>query len=544
MKPLFISLLLLSCSFAYGQSKTFLQLEKKIKEHIAGGQWDEVLVAAPDLLIEDPAKGDGYYYTALAFLKLNQPEKATEYLAKAESLADDRLKKETAALRTEIDRHKQAHAVMENAQKEEQSGSKKAADEWQKLWEIDKTQTAYALNAVELYVEQKNYPQALEILNDPALANDEGAKTLRSRINQTPEMYKINGYNDAMALGKNNISKGNYKTAITNFDAALKFSAGDADAIQQKKTAQDELAWQAARNENTIESIEAYIKGNTIGRHKEQGKKIVKDALIRFGQQYADKNDIPQMEYFLFKYLKDYPGDADAPTVKAALCAAYLKAADIEKQKKYASSQEQALTYYNNINQYCPGTYSLNDAIRTAKRKKLRYGRPDRFFLSYVYDSLAPIGLSLGTLNNRAVGMYLTFRMSESFLTKSAYFTVNNQGELEGNVYKDIRPTGETLKGNADLMLGLTKKLTYPLWVYGGGGATLHRHWEEMSSYHDNGALYETEWVKNTDEQYIKPVVEAGLIIDLSGFNIRAGGKMIDFKDIYYSLGVGFSFKR
>lgn len=544
MKLLFTWLMLLCCGIAYGQSNTFAGIEKKIKDHVAGGQWDEVLILAPDLLIEDPTRGEGYYYTAFAFLKLNQPDKAEEYLAKAEPLADGELQKSIRTLKDEISQYRTAHAVLESAQKEEQSGNKKAADEWQRLWEMDKSRISYALNAVELYVEQKNYPQALEILNDPALAKDQGARALHARINQTPEMHKINGYNDALQLGKNNIAKGNHKTAISNFDEALRFRPNDTEALQQKRTAQDELAWQNARSKNTIESFDAYIAGNTIRKHRTEAENIVKRALIRFGGQYADKNDIPRMEYYLNKYLKEYPNGSDAAKAKEMMCAAYLRAAEHSRQKKYASSQEQALTYYGQINKFCPNAYDLKALVRDTKRKKLRYGRPDRFFISYVYDSITPVGLSIGSVNNRSVGMYLTFRMNENFLTSSAYYTVNNSGELDGNVYQDIRATGESRKGDADIMLGLTKKITYPLWIYAGGGVTIHQHWEEMSTYNDNGTYYETEWVKNTDEKFVKPVAEAGLIVDLSGFNIRAGGKIIDFKDIYYTLGVGFSFKR
>lgn len=544
MKSLLTCLMLLCCGFAYGQSNTFTDIEKKIKEHITAGQWDEILILAPDLLIEEPTKGEGYYYTAMAFLKLNQPDKADEYTAQAEALADDKLKTAISALKEDISHYRTAHSVLENAQKEEQSGGKKAADEWHRLWEMDKSKITYALNAVELYVEQKNYPQALEILNDPALAKDQGARALYSKINQTPEMHKINGYNDALQKGKNNILKENFKTAISNFDEALRFRPNDAEALQQRKIALDELAWYNARDKNTIESFDAYIAGNTLRKHRARAEDIVKRALIRFGGQYADKNDIPQMEFYLNKYLREYPNGSDAAKAKEIMCAAYLRSADISKKQKSAWSQEQAINYYNKINKFCPNAYSLKDELRIAQRKKTRYGRPDRFFLSYVYDSITPIGLSIGTVNNQSVGMYLTFRMNEEFLTSSAYFTVNNKGELDGNVYDDIRPTNESRDGNADIMLGLTKKITYPLWIYAGGGVTIHNHWEEMSTYSDNGTFYETEWVKNTDEKFVKPVAEAGIIVDLMGFNVRAGGKIIDFKDIYYSLGIGFSFKR
>ncbi len=535
---------MLCVSITYGQSKEFSNLEKKIKDQIKNGQWDEVLVTAPDLLIEDPSRGEGYYYTSLAFLKLNQPDKAEEYLQQAEALADEKLQKQLDELKADIKKFRTAHTVLENAEKQEQSGNKRAADEWQKLWEMDKTQISYALNAVELYVEQKNYPQAIAILDDPALSQDQGARDLRAKINKTPEMFKINGYNDAMKLAASNFERRNFSTAISNIDEALRFRPNDAEAASQKRLAQDELAWSTARQHNTLESFDAYLAGNTLKKHKSEAQEILKKALIRFGKESAAKNDVEQMDYYLKKYLKDYPYGADTGTAKTLMCETYLKNANTLKKDKYAWSQSKALSYYSSIQANCPGAYSLESDIKLAKKKEKRYGRPDRFFVQYVYDTLTPIGLSIGGINNRKLGFYMTGRLNQHFLSKSAYYTVNNQGEVDGNVYEDIRATNSIRKGYFDGGIGLTKKIAWPLWIYAGGGINWYQQWEEMSTYYDNGGLKETEWVKNSDEKKITPMVEAGFIVDLNGFNIRAGGKMIDFKDMYYSLGVGFSFRQ
>lgn len=68
-----------------------------------------------------------------------------------------------------------------------------------------------------------------------------------------------------------------------------------------------------------------------------------------------------------------------------------------------------------------------------------------------------------------------------------------------------------------------------------------------MAEYFSNGNHDENSWVKNTDESGVKPMAEAGLIIDLSGLHLRGGVKTNDFKDIknslLYSVGIGFSFK-
>ena len=114
----------------------------------------------------------------------------------------------------------------------------------------------------------------------------------------------------------------------------------------------------------------------------------------------------------------------------------------------------------------------------------------------------------------------------------------------DGSVFDDVRPTGETRTSHFDGTLGLTKKIAFPLWLYAGGGINYSQLSIQVDEYNDSGRFVESEWIKNTDQQFIKPVVEAGAIIDVGGFQLRGGGKMIDFKDIYYTLGVGFSFRR
>lgn len=544
MKAILTGLLLVFSVLALAQTDDFLTLETKIKDHIKNGRWDEVVVTAPDLVIADPTKGNGYYYAALAFLKLNQPEKATEYLAQAEPLADEKLQASIEELRKEILSYRAANQVLESAEKQEKQGDKKAADEWKRLWEMDKSKTEFALNAVDLYVEQKNYPQALDILKDASLAKDAGAQTLYKRINNTPEMNRINGYNEALAQGKQNMKNGNFSTAISNFSTALRFQSNDAEAIKQKKFAEDELAWQTTRKTNTLESFETYLKGNTLRNHKAEADDIVQRALIRFGNKAASEKNFKDMEYYFKKYQQQYPNGSEIAATRQTMCNAYQAAADTDKNKKTAYDQKQTITYLNRIKSICSGTPALESAIKTANRKAIRYGRPSRGFIAYVYDSLAPIGLSFGTINNRKIGMYVSVKANEALFKGGSFYTVNDQGVYEDNVMDDIRPTGATRTNHFDGMIGLTKKIVFPLWLYAGGGVNYSQAYIEVDEYNDSGRFVETEWIKNTDQQFFKPVVEAGAIIDIGGFQIRGGGKMIDFEDIYYTVGVGFSFRR
>lgn len=544
MRILFSLATFLFCSVALAQSSAFIGMENKIKDLVARGQWDEVILLAPDLMIEEPSRGEGYYYTAVGFYRLGQYEKASGYVAKAESLADDGLRKKIDLLKTSISTGRKAVDMEKQALGEEQSGNnEKAADEWKRLWELDKSQVEYALNAVDLYIERKDYVAALQILNDPVLEKDAGARQLIARLNQTPKMRRINEYKEAMARGQASFNHEDYEGAIRRFDEALELFAGDTDAGQFKRKAQDELAWKQTVNTNTIQAFENYIAGNTLKQHKNEAVATIQRALIYHGESYAREDNIGQMEYYLNKYLKEYASGADAGKAKSILCSTYYRNGQKLAGVKNAYSQEKAIGYFKNIRSLCPSDYAIAKNLKTATRKLTRYRRPDRGYLAYLYDSLMPIGLSIGSVNNRKIGVYLSANMNSQFATKEAYYTVDNSGKLEGNVYDDIRFNNEKRTGQAEIIVGLTKKITYPLWIYAGGGISMRKEWWEMDTYSDNGTYYETEWVKNTDETGNSAIADAGVIIDLSGLHLRGGVRSTDLKAFRYSVGIGFSWK-
>src|SRR5690606_1235300 len=141
-------------------------------------------ITAPELITEDPSRGEGYYYTALAFCKLQNINEAKEYLQLAETMNNNAsltqkiydLKAEIASLETLKAAKEKVKLVDENA----------SASDYKQLWELDKTQVEYAISAIELYVKDGDYASAIDILNDPTLSKNESANTLRNKLNDTP----------------------------------------------------------------------------------------------------------------------------------------------------------------------------------------------------------------------------------------------------------------------------------------------------------------------------------------------------------------------
>ena len=544
MKIIFLLVAIVTGSLAIAQSNSFSKIEDDINEHINRGQWDEIQLLATDLLIEEPTRGEGYYYTSLSFYKLGQYQEAGEYLEQAATLADAGLKKKIEQLKNEIAAGKEETKLIKSARDQQKNGNtEEAAKAFKQIWEKDKTNITPALNAVEIYIERKEFREALAILNDPSLVKDAGAQNLISRLNQTPQMQKANGYMDAMKQGNAHKNARNYSSAIAMYDKALDFKPGDAQATLLKREAQDEMAWGTARKNHTIEGYEAYISGSTMRQYMDEAIKYIREGLIYHGDKHAKENNLELMESFLFKYRNKYSGGPEDDKVVNILCTTYLDNAKKSATEKTAYSQGKAIEFYQATEKYCPSKYSLDDDIKLAKRKQLRYGRPNRGYLSYVYDSLAPIGISLGSVNNKKLGLYITGNINEAIFTKTAIYTVDNAGNTEGAVWTDVRSKNIEKIGYGDFILGFTKKITYPLWIYAGGGVSMKTVFWQMDTYRDDGTLYETEWAKNTDESTITPLADAGLILNLKALHLRAGVKSGDFKTIRYTAGIGFSWK-
>lgn len=523
MKRTLFFIFCLSSSILFAQSPAFKKMEQEINQQIQQGQWDEVLVKATDLLIEEPGRGEGYYYTAMAFYKQENYDKAREYLRQATPLADAALNEKIATLDRDIEKSSQQKELMTSAEEQIQSGDKLAAAiAYQNVWESNKTDVTAALNAVEIYLDNEEYEQALAILSDASLSKDPGAMALIRRINDTPEMMQINGYNAAMEEAGKHIAAENYGSAILLYDKALVFQPNDSKAIESKRKAVDELAWKNTRATHTIEGYEAYLGGTTLKNHKDEAIAYIRNGLIFHGETAANENNIANMEFYLHKYLNSYSGGNEDSRVKNILCNTYTSNAEKLVPEKNAYSQQRAIEFYNAAQKYCPEG-DLRDKIAVAEKKQIKYGRPDRGYLAYVYDSIAPIGLSIGSINNRSIGMYLSGSINTDLFTEESTSTIISDGN-----------PAEIKVGYGDAILGLTKKIAYPVWLYAGGGAAFKNLYEGW----DTGDGM--EYVKNTEESNISFIGDAGVIVNISSLFLRAGVKS-DLEEFRFSGGIGFS---
>lgn len=549
-RPFLICLLFGSfTTSAHAQSAEFLKLESTIEGEIKKNHWDEIILLAPDLLLEEPDRGEGYYYLAFAFRELNQAAMSEEYLQKAESMADAVLKQKIENFKkARNSADKQSEAIVRARQFENEKKYADAAAAWKLIWEKEPDNLEFALNAVEFYLQLKLFPEALIVLNAPEISKDPEAKKLIQRLNQTKQMKALNGYNESMRLGVLLMEKRSYTEAIKQFDEALQFQENDQKAQELKSIALDEIAWDRAFEIFTIESFEAYIHGNTIRVHQEEAHRNVIRKLKFFGEKYAAENDLVNMELYCNKYFKNYPNDADVTRIKQVMCNRYQVNGDRDALQKNLYAQQQALISYKKAMGICKNEGQLAEQIHRTERLIIRYSRPDRMYYAYTYDRIDKIGLSLGTINNQLIGVYGTVRSnSEFFSLSSPNGTVDNSGEVTGGQFaswgNNWEFKNEVSNANCEFLMGITKKLSFPIWAYAGLGISYNSLYWRMAIYDNLGDYYDTFWVKNSDETFVKPVFESGLILDLNGFNLRGGFKFVHGKS-HLSLGIGFSLER
>lgn len=514
MRLLTILALLSICGSVSAQSTQFIATETKVLQFVQKSQWDEVLILAPDLITEEPGRGEGYYYTALAFLKLEDIEKAKEYLVTADSLATQPLKVKIAELKAELNRQE---TIKTATNKVNQAGNKKQAADYKKLWELDKSNLENALSAVELYLEKEEYVAALEILNDPAVIKEPEARKLIEVINSKPKMIRLNGYNAAMKQADNSFSNGDYDAAITKYTEALRFYPNDNKATNAKTAALDEKGWQMARRTNTDESYIKYLNDFRYGKYRNEADDILQRAYLKWAREKATENNFESAVEYYKRYQSRYPRGPQINEVNNELCNLYFAEGKKYEGKKTVSEISKSIELFT-IAKAC-GHPSVNQSrISSLESKRKRWSRPDHGFFGWSADQNNMYGMTTGSLETRGVGFYFSVRTGKDIFKSTASWKTNDANSLDESVNKNKSYTGQNYYQQVYGTFGLSKKLVHPLWIYAGLGVASNN---ELREFKDNNG--KIEYVSNKDAKYITVNPEAGVRLKL-GFLLLSYG--------------------
>ncbi|MCC2545535.1 hypothetical protein LJY25_03695 [Hymenobacter sp. BT175] len=474
-----------------------------------------MLLLAPDLLLEKPGQGDGYYYIAYAFFELNQPEKAKQYLAQATAAADKLLAARIEKLTGLMEGQQQEQQTLSVAERLEAEGkTAEAAAAWEKAWKADKNNLEFALNAVSGYISLQQYPAALLILRDPLVSKDPEAVKLAARLNQTGQMKTLNGYNEAMRSGDAALNRQSYTSALQSYEKALRFKPSNPEALRQIAITKDEQAYDKARETATIVSLQEYRQRYARGRHIEAVDRQLQ-ALLLAGGRAARGSSVSGAETFYQQYLDLYPQGPDAAVARQELCAVYIAEAKSNEKSKYGVGT--SVDMYRKAQALCQHPLASASRIKRLERKKRNWNRPEQTAFGWNADRENLLGGSMHFLMPRALGYYAAYRFS-TYGESLADWKTDDLSTVPSASRGKLTFTGNTVKGANIITLGLTKKVFYPVWVYAGAGLAFQ---EEIKEFRD--AAGNEEHALNEDRSYTALNPEAGLLLVVGPVFLRGG---------------------
>lgn len=540
-KNIFLSISLLISLSGFSQSTKFLELKAEVVEKVNSSRWADVLILAPDLTIEEPLRADGYYYTALAFFRMGDANKAKTYLANAQKLNDERMNELVQALENEMKGEDEALRLIKSAIDFELNNQvKRAAETWQEAWNKAKTKQEYAINAVNHYIKLKEYASALTILEDPHLANNSEARRLLTLVNEVPEVKNGREYKRFISAGDNSYGKNELQEALKNYQQALRFKSGDSYATEKIKMLEEQIAFD--NTASNINASENYLTNYARGKNAEkvsQGLALLYNKQIEEAFKYKN---IETLKGFESKFNKYLPHDqVNRGKLRSLIEQYYFEVAE----KSYAAKLwDEAARNYNAFLEYAASPekikYANGRLQKIAKRKSVIENMAETRFLLYTYDSQSDIGLSIGKLKYKGAGYYLNLKLNHELFTGfPVTMTTNNAGASDYDGY--ITKTGNVFIGNLSLSGGPTFKIYYPLWGYIGGGAGFFPYLEEAELYDYNGNYVENKWFRNTDKTTFKFFPEAGLKLKAGTAVVVKYGVMYQSK-VFHQFGLGFQF--
>jgi tetratricopeptide (TPR) repeat protein len=530
-------MLLFLCSIGFAQTNRFEDLKQNIEKKIKSNLWDDVLLISTDLIIEDFTKGDGYYFTGLAFYKMGDIDNFNKYIAKAKSRADESLLEKIKVLEQTISSVAEAQLMVKSAIDFELSNNKKAcANAWYQTWQYDKYRIEYALNAVSNYIDLKEYEKALQVLNQPEVYQDKMAKELIEKINKTPEMESLNGYNNSIKLGDNNLKAKSFGQAKSSYEEALKYKPNDQYAKSKITEVIEEIDWEKAINSMYVEDTEKYADKYPKGKYIDRANDLIKSSYISIAEKaFKDKNESKIVE-FHNKYLERFPGDNDLNKIRDLLLNYYYTMGlnrYSNKEWSNAKSNFQAFLNFKNTGEQADKCRQL------IKRCEWKINQKSSSFLVYTYDYQSPIGISIGNINKNSAGYYLNLKMNLGIFTGlDVLYKIDDAGNHDrpGSVVR----TGEIEYANISLSGGVTFKIAYPLWGYIGGGLGYLPVYEKANTYFSSGNFWEEDWLKNTDKSKFGLFPEAGIKLKISNALVLKYGIMYR-NDVIHQFGFGFN---
>lgn len=379
--------------------------------------------------------------------------------------------------------------------------------EYQEIVAIDRQVDAKVKEDLELYNSAKNN-KSVSIMQSyldtfPYGKYREEVKTLLSSQNDE----------NAWDSAKNTFNTRSYEAYVNKFPNGV-----HVNEAKTQITEWDNKAFDKASSEGTQNALNYYLSNYPNGKYRVQ----IDSQLTERKEEdaYAATNTGALQDFE--NYIRKYPNGKYSNQINKAIeNYMYDKAESSYKNNDYRQAISNSENYINRF----PNGEKVSKVQSYLKKSTNKSNQRSSGYFGFTYESQGAFGITAGKLNKNKLGFYFNARATPEVL--DIQFT-----EPENEIAEDLIPDDGKI-GVASLSFGLSYPISYPIWIYVGGGANYQERYIENDD--DENIFFKVE-----DEQQLAFYPEGGLKVRLGKSITLIGGVVYVRGEMLYKVGIGF----
>jgi tetratricopeptide (TPR) repeat protein len=524
MNKLITSLLfLLTVCCCYAQDASFEDRLNEATSYYENGLYDRAVSTASSLIILDASRAEGYLLSAMVFAKQNELGLAKELLEQASGKTTGQTKYTESFVQEEIRVRETLNEYLQKAtENKENKNHALAAEYFTKAYQLNPAENVdYAVEALDILLDKKDYFTCLTLLeslqNSPSQDVVQYASEMIKRVNNVPEVKKENQFNDYLSIAERHFGNKQFESALHNYEKAYSLK-GREDISKKISDTKDEIAFAKAAKGGYIEDYEVYRSEYPYGIHIDHVHKTLQRGYLSVARKASLESEYEKAESFFRKYIRHYPyGDAVADA-RREMCDLYYRQGKVTELARQPKELQKTVDFYKKALE-CNHPSVTQPQITKMEKKVARWSKPDEAFMAWHADTANLIGMMVGGLNNRVPGVYFGGRTNVNMFREAELWRTNNAASIEKASDKSLRNTGERRICASFVTIGLTQKITRPLWIYAGAGIAYTVESKKFFSEEKKSEV----WADNEESSQISFNPEAGLQVLLGPITLRYG---------------------
>jgi len=403
----------------------------------------------------------------------------------------------------------------------------------------------YKLNPDEKLVEFQDIKKLEGLVNQMVIAEENAFQ--RAKSDKSVSQYK--DYLNKYPYGKHRLTVENLLqnqkdenawqkavkegTTASYYQYLNKYREGNyaAKAKEQIQT-WDDNAYSKAVNDGSQEALNYYLKNYPRGDYRNQIRiKLRERKELDVYQTAKSSGNLKDYE----SYATLYPDGKYINEAQTAIENAYYRAGIYAFKNKYYSLAERHFEKY--MTRFPTGKHirEVTQKMKIAKRKLKQFSST---YIAYSFEVDNPYGFSIGRLNTKKAGFYTNFKFnSEVFTAANTIYSIEDDYTHTSDDV--IVPSGMFDNGNVGISMGLTYKVIYPFWIYGGLGVNYAAVSQRIYNANDD---WDTEWFFNTSRSSFYVAPEVGLTGKLFNKIMIKYGVVIHNGETRSQVGLGLAF--